>query len=176
MGRKKLGLVLSVLVLVLLLAYYWLGGFRAIEVSSLPCQEIELAGILYEGTPQDERLGESFKKIERLIGQNPGKSLHTVYYVEPAGKLDTMKVFVGLEKKGIDDGSVGLEHLSFSCKESIVARLSAHRFVMPGPLTVKKKIQEYANENGLEIEGIFIDKIIDASHVEVVAPVKPVPR
>jgi hypothetical protein len=47
-----------------------------------------------------------------------------------------------------------------------------NRFVMPGPEKTKKAILTFAKEEGLELEGLFIDRIIASDCVEVWAPIK----
>ena len=68
-------------------------------------------------------------------------------------------------------GSIPWTQLSVKCQKVIVASLKMSRFVMPGPEKTKKAIEAFAQENGLSVTGIFIDKIISSNHVEVWAPV-----
>jgi hypothetical protein len=43
---------------------------------------------------------------------------------------------------------------------------------MPGTNKVKSKLEEFAKENKLQLSGIFIDKIISETEVQVIAPIK----
>jgi len=152
---------------------YWgfekLGGFVPIEVQLIENQPENLAGITYRGTPGNEELGEIFQKMETQKGLHPGSHLHTIYEVEPAGKLDTMLVFVGINQNlPISD----LEFRSFENTSYLLAKIKSNKWVMPSPDAVKEKLAEFAEENQLELSGIYIDKIISENEVQVIAPVK----
>jgi hypothetical protein len=43
---------------------------------------------------------------------------------------------------------------------------------MPGPETIKEKIQAYAEANKLTLSGYYIDKIVSETEVHVLAPVR----
>lgn len=169
---KKTVFWVALIVLTLGMGYAQLGGFRPIDIVLVECTDLELVGVEFKGTPQDEMLAGSFKKVEGVQNDNPGSVLHTIYYVEPAGKRDTMHVFVGVQKASISRLLSDLTQKEVTCKKAVVAKISAHRFVMPSPLRIKRKIQEFASDEGLVLQEIFVDKLLDDSHVEVWAPVK----
>ncbi|MBW3470391.1 hypothetical protein [Arthrospiribacter ruber] len=167
MKTKPLIVTGVLLAVVAVLGLYMFGGFNEIEVQKENLGEISLVGIHYKGTPQDPKLKSSFEKIESLAEKNPEAFINTIYLIEPAGKLDTMEVFVGIEKKWAEDLS-SFEERNFDASSSIVANIQAHRFVMPGPKKVQKKINSFAKENKLEQPEIFIDQIISPNKVRVI--------
>ncbi|UJP65273.1 hypothetical protein [Mongoliitalea daihaiensis] len=169
--KKKL-LIFAVLFLVSagLVGFYQLGGFNPVEIE-VRTLDFTLSGTYYRGTPQDKRLTLAFKEIQKIQEANPEALLHTIYLVEPAGKLDTMEVYVGVNQD-LPAFLGSWDQLNFTNKKFVVASIQGNRFVMPGPEKVKKKIRAFAQENNLELEDIFIDKIISPEHVEVMAPVK----
>ena len=169
---KKTLFWIALLVLTVGLGYAQLGGFRPIDIVLVECTDLELVGVEFIGTPQDEMLAGGFRKVEGVQNDNPGSVLHTIYYVEPAGKRDTMHVFVGVQKTSILRSLPDFTQKKVSCGKAVVAKISAHRFVMPSPLRIKRKIQEFASDEGLVLQEIFVDKLLDDSHVEVWAPVK----
>jgi len=146
-----------------------LGGNNPIVIQKIEFTPPSLAGITYEGTPQDERLGKSFDRIETILSINPGKKLHTIYEVEPAGKLDTMRVFIGFDQSFKIDS---LEFKQFKESSFLIASIEANRWVMPGPNRVKEEIEAFANEKNLVLSGVFIDKILSDSKVQVIAPLR----
>ncbi|EOZ99125.1 hypothetical protein A33Q_0728 [Indibacter alkaliphilus LW1] len=143
------------------------GGFEEIEISSEDLGQIELVGVHYKGTPQNPELKASFEKMEQFANANPEAFLNTIYYIEPAGKLDTMEVFVGVEKQWIENVD-GLDSKSFDGSDAIIASIQGHRFVMPGPKKVQKKIEAYALENNKETPDLYIDQIFSPSKVRVI--------
>ncbi|MFC5193145.1 hypothetical protein ACFPIK_15335 [Algoriphagus aquatilis] len=169
---KKLGIAAIILLVIIAIGYYFfiqLGGNNPIEVTLINQSPETLAGKTFVGIPQDRRLEENFRAIETQQSLNPGSKIHTIYYIEPAGKLDTMKVFVGLN---LPFATGDLESKSFSEKKYLLAKVNANKWVMPGPNKVKTKLEEFAQENKFVLSGIFIDKIISESEVHVIAPIK----
>ncbi|MFC4873112.1 hypothetical protein [Negadavirga shengliensis] len=169
---KRTGILLAIVVFggLMLLIYGFMGGFKEVEISLENCTTIRLMGVDYHGTPQDKALGAAFRKVEAAGSEdNP---LHTVYFVEPAGKRDTLHVFVGVEANGALNDKSEWDTISFSCNQAVLATIEAHRLVMPGPENVKEKMAVFARENGVELQGIYIDKIIASDKVEIWAPVK----
>ncbi|EPR67552.1 hypothetical protein [Cyclobacterium qasimii] len=156
-------------VLALISVYFYLGGFKPIELKLDNCSDLNLVGVDYRGIPQDDTIGEYFREVEAARKNKP---LHTIYYIEPEGKRDSLHVFIGYESEVMDqNGTTPWTRQSVECQQVIVATLKMNRFVMPGPDKTKKAIQAFAQENDLTLNGIFIDKIISSNHVEVWAPV-----
>jgi hypothetical protein len=168
MKKKIIGGLLVFLFLGGILLFYILGGFNPIEIETENLGEIELSGVHFKGRPQDEALQEAFQKIEELKRLNPEATLHTIYYTEPAGKMDTMEVFVGLESKWVSYEEE-LKKISLEAQKAIVATITAHRFVMPGPLKVKARLEAFAKNQGLPKPEIFVDQIIGPNEVKVIA-------
>ncbi len=169
---KKAGIALLVL-LAIAAAAYWgfkaLGGNNTIQLGVMNQAPASLAGKTFRGIPQDKKLGETFQSIETLLSLHPGKKIHTIYLTEPAGKLDTMEVFVGLD---LPFAPADLESKTFSEQRFILATITGNQWVMPSPERVKEKIQLFAQEQNLILSGIFIDKILNDSTIQVIAPVK----
>lgn len=170
MNKKGIAVVIGLLFLLGVGIYYQLGGFNKIRFSIQDCNDIQLLGLTYRGTPQDEQLGQTFLHIEKLLDAQPQSTLHTIYYIEPAGKLDTMEVFVGMDYLPGWDQKGELETKSIPCTQMIVADIQAHRLVMPSPSRVKEELEAYAKEKGVKIQGLFVDQIISNKEVAVMAP------
>ena len=114
-------------------------------------------------------MGEIFEKIETQKGLHPGSFLHTIYEVEPAGKLDTMVVFVGINK---NLPLADLEFRTFENESYLLAKIKSNKWVMPSPETVKEKLEAFAKDNQVELSGTYIDKIISQEEIQVIAPIK----
>lgn len=169
---KKIGIAAVILLTAGTLAYFIfdrLGGNNPIMIELVDKSPPTLAGKSFKGIPQDKKLGETFQYIESLLSLNPGKKIHTIYYQEPAGKLDTMEVFVGLD---LPYAPIELESKAFSEKSHVLATIKASKWVMPGPEKVKARIKVFAQEKNLTLSGVFIDKIISEEEVQVIAPIR----
>lgn len=150
--------------------YAYLGGFNAVRLELVNCQDIELVGLDYQGTPQDKGIGSVFQIVE---GERKGSPLYTIYYVEPSGKRDTLHVFVGVEvKNSVNKPGDGWIKKTFDCQRAIRASMEMHQLVMPGANSVKQQISDFAKAKGVNPKGLFIDKIISRNKVEVLAPIK----
>lgn len=169
---KKLGIAAIILVALAILGYFGfdqLGGNNPIQIELMDNPPPTLAGKTYRGTPQDKKLAETFRSIEVLLALHPGKKIHTIYYLEPAGKLDTMEVFVGLD---LPFSPADLESKTFSETRFVRATIRGNKWIMPGPETIKEKIGDYARKNQLILSGVFIDKLVSEGEVQVIAPVQ----
>ncbi len=151
--------------------YDRMGGFAPIEPSVVPCSDITLVGKLYRGTPQDKGLSETFKEVEDYKKGKCGSNLYTMYEIEPAGKLDTLQLFVGLEGQMNDPIPAGWISKAVSCKEAVSVQLTSHRMVMPSPRKVRDAILDFAEKYQLRVEEPFIEKLINERNVEILAPI-----
>ncbi|NVJ84883.1 MAG: hypothetical protein HWE15_01160 [Algoriphagus sp.] len=171
MRNKFIIILISLAVLGLggLFLFNYLGGNNPIEISLINQKPAPLSGIHYRGTPQDPSLRTAFEKIETEKALRPGSFLHTIYQVEPAGKLDTMEVFVGLDQLLVGEE---FEQRIFEESKYLLAKIHGNRWVMPGPEKVKNAINAFADSANLELSEIFIDKIVSENEVHVIAPMK----
>lgn len=167
-------LLIGAIILSLLIGFgYWgfdqLGGNNPVRIELVNKSPETLLGKTFIGTPQDEKLAKLFKEILKEKSLRSGTFLHTIYETEPAGKLDTMKVFVGINQLLPEEG---FELKTFEEDSYLVAVITGSSWVMPGPKTIKAKLENYAAENNLKLTGIFIDKIIEENEVHVIAPIR----
>lgn len=167
MKKTAIGIILVFVFALSLFFFYLLGGFNNIEIERQNLGQIELSGIHFLGTPVDESLKDAFRTIETLTKESEGAKLHTIYYLEPEGKRDTMEVFVGIESQWTKNQE-SLVSLEFDGSSAIVAHIKAHRIVMPGPEKVKNKIREFAKLNQLEEPDLYIDQIVDSNRIRVI--------
>lgn len=170
--RKRLliALILSAFFVVLgFWGFDYLGGNNPILIQKVDKSPPSLVGKTYRGTPQDPLLGKTFDEIEGLVGIHPMTKLHTYYQIEPAGKLDTLTVFVGLD---LSFPLEGYEFLEFEGSQFLLGSIEANPWVMPSPLTVQEEMETYAKENGFALQGIFIDRILSPNQIQVIAPLK----
>ncbi|EAZ80268.1 hypothetical protein [Algoriphagus machipongonensis] len=172
MMSKKFAVILITLILLTGIGYWGfnrLGGNAPIDIQVIDQSPPTLVGLNYRGTPQDPKLEEAFNSVETEMDLHPGSKLHTIYYSEPAGKLDTMEVFVGIDQPLPVQN---FETMSFKESKYLLATIKSSKWVMPNPTTVQKKLKEFAQNHQLELTGIFIDKIISETEVQVIAPIK----
>jgi hypothetical protein len=170
--QKKL-LAVTVILSLLIGFGYWgfdrLGGNNPVVIELVNKKPESLLGNTFIGIPQDEKLAQLFKETLTQKSLRSGTYLHTIYEAEPAGKLDTMKVFVGINQFLPEDG---FELKTFEEDRYLLAIITGSSWVMPGPKAIKAKLEEYAAKNNLRLTGVFIDKIIQEDEVHVIAPIQ----
>lgn len=172
MKKTSIAVVIALLLISLPLVYWQLGGFNPITIRIENREDIRLLGLMYRGTPQDAGMLGTFRQIEGVISEYTGSRLHTIYYTEPAGKLDTLEVFVGVEYEEEIHEQENLDLNVIECSQVIVAAIEAHRLVMPSPERVKAEIASFALNRNISTQGVYVDRIIDDRRVEVIAPVR----
>ena len=172
MKKTSIAVLVILLLLSLPIIYWQLGGFNPIHISVKERADVKLLGLTYRGTPQDPGMLGTFQQIEEVINKYPQSRLHTLYDIEPAGKLDTLEVFVGVEFKEEINEQEELTLRQIECSQVIVAEIEAHRLVMPSPEKVKSQIESFAISQNILTQGLYVDKIIDDRRVEVIAPVR----
>jgi hypothetical protein len=170
--QKKL-LIVTVILTVFIGFGYWgfdqLGGNNPVVIELVNKKPESLLGNTFVGIPQDVRLAKIFEETLTQKSLKTGTFLHTIYEIEPAGKLDTMKVFVGINQLLPEEG---FELKTFEEDRYLLAIITGSSWVMPGPKTIKAELENYAAENNLTLTGIFIDKIIREDEVHVIAPIR----
>ncbi len=167
---KKTLIIIGIVAVLGFGVFAYLGGFKDYSITVMEQKSLHLYGLTYRGTPQDEGLKNTFQKIEAALTDQAEATLHTIYYIEPAGKLDTMNVFVGLDKVN-DDVKVNWEEKVIQGEQFLMADLRYNKLVMPRPATIKEDMQDYAEEHRLTLSGIFIDRLLREDHVQVWAPI-----
>ncbi|MBN7817885.1 hypothetical protein [Algoriphagus pacificus] len=170
---KKRFAIGALLLVIMMGVGYWgfdkMGGNNPIEIKVIDKNPPTLVGLFYRGTPQDPALEKAFKSVESQKGLHPGSFLHTIYYSEPAGKLDTLEVFIGIDQ---NLPIAEFELKDFEESQYLLATIRGSKWVMPNPTTVQEKLKEFASSNQLKLTGIFIDKIVSESEVQVLAPIQ----
>lgn len=172
MAKTSIAILVGLLLVSLPIFYWQLGGFNPIRITIEDRGDLKLLGLTYRGTPQDPGMLGTFQQIEDIINKYPQSKLHTLYDIEPAGKLDTLEVFVGVEFQEEINEQEDLDLREIECSQVVVANIEAHRLVMPSPEKVKSQIESFATNQNISTQGIYVDKIIDDRRVEVIAPLK----
>lgn len=169
--QKKIFIVTGILGLLVVFGYWGfdrLGGNNPVVIQLVDKKPESLLGRTFVGTPQDPRLAKIFEETLAQKSLKSGTFLHTIYEIEPAGKLDTMKVFVGINQLLPEEG---YELKTFNEERYLIAIITGSSWVMPSPKTIKAELENYALKNNLNLSGIFIDKIIQENEVHVIAPI-----
>ncbi len=169
--RKSYFIILFIVLgVAFLIIYANLGGFKDIQVEKKELSEIRLKGKYFRGTPLDPELEKTFQEIQAESKNQSENSFYTIYILEPAGKTDTLHVFVGLEDLNLNYPK-NWDSLNFTKGVYLTASIESHPLVMPSPESVKEAIISFALQEELPKPLLFIEKIIAKNKVQVIAPI-----
>lgn len=161
------------LAILLLVLYTYLGGFTKPDVKLTTSKAMYVAGIPFEGTLQDEALGEAFKKAANILetSQLDGE-LGNIYYNNPESKSDSIKAFIGIV---IPDSVVKLpEGYTVRIVEGgrKVVRAEANADISLLPRKLYAAVFDYAEEENLKLQDFFVEWFPAKDRGVVEVPIK----
>ena len=159
MTRKVLGFSVSLIVILLAVVYYKLGGFNSLQVETIEVNNYHLVGRYFEGSYKSDTVGRYFEEMRGyldtgiLIGQ-----LVIIYDQELIEKHGKTRSFIGvmLEQNQLSSHE-DLEKREIPAKRSIRVSKDAHIAVMPNPDRIDRLIQAYAQDEDLTASELNIE-------------------
>lgn len=173
MTRKVLGFSVSLIVILLAVVYYKLGGFNSLQVETIEVNNYHLVGRYFEGSYKRDTVGRYFEEMRSYLdtGILTGQ-LVIIYNQELIGKHGKTRSFIGimLEQNllsSIDD----LEKREIPAKGSIRVSKDAHIAVMPNPDRIDRLIQAYAKDEDLTASELNIEIYYDNNRLVIERPI-----
>lgn len=173
MTRKLIIAILAVVFSILGFIYVKLGGLNepTLEVADSPGYFI--TGRFYKGSYNDEAVENIFYEVRQLLKEGRLHGILTiVYYKDPMEAEGQVENFIGIatpEKTTMVPP--GLEQRKIPPGKFLRATIEAHTAVMPVPGTIKEKLAALANDQGLEMGDISIEKYYSDYKLVVEVPV-----
>lgn len=178
--RKILLVVVPIVLVVATLIYWQLGGFKEAQAEIV---EVEggytLVGKHYLGTLKHPALQNILDEVgERWErGELPGV-LTVAVIKEPVTDKDTVEQFIGVLQPAsvkLPQLPEGYEIMQVEAQKAIRVSLDAHASVWPTPDKLRRKAEDYARENGLNIQPhMLLEKYYGSQRLEVELPLVPV--
>ena len=173
MTRKVLGFSVSLMVMLLAVVYYKLGGFNSLQVETIEVNNYHLVGRYFEGSFKSDTVGRYFEEMRGyldngiLVGQ-----LVIIYDQEAVGRHGKVKSFIGvaLEENRLSSFD-DLEKREISAKRSIRVSKNAHIAVMPNPDRVDRLIQAYARDEDLVVSELNIEIYYNNNRLVIERPI-----
>ncbi|MTI31667.1 hypothetical protein [Xanthovirga aplysinae] len=156
------------------IVYIQLGGFNEVKISVKENINYTLIGKSFEGRYKSKEVKNIFFDTRRLLeeGELHG-TLAIIYDQDPSENEGNMKSFTGIIlEKPISKIPKGFEERKFKAFTVVQAQINAHPLVMPTPEKIKEKLKIYAQEQGLELQDISIEKLVGERELVVEIPVK----
>ncbi|GHA63954.1 GyrI-like domain-containing protein [Pontibacter akesuensis] len=155
---KKLLYVMAGFAILLLVFYTYLGGFTDPEVTIATSKPMYVAGQPFEGSVEDEALGNAFQRAAQLLEQNELQgTLGNIYYNNPDNSGDSIRAFIGII---IPDSTVKLPQ-GYTLRKVpggrkvVHAEVNARVAMAPGKLY--EAVFDYAKEQNLQLEEYYVE-------------------
>lgn len=172
----KKGVIIGLIVLLGLavLFYNHLGGFNELQIRTLDGVSYKIAGKFYSGRYKDRQIEEDFNEIKAKVEQNELDGIFAIItYKEPSQHEGEIELFTGVILNDMpQELPENYEIREITASKAVEASLEAHPAVFPTAENVRVQMQEYAVEQGLELQEITIDKYLGEGHLGVVIPAK----
>lgn len=172
--RKSYQYLFIVIILtIILILYYRLGGFRGPEITYVNIHEYRLAGSYYEGSLKNDRWEQLFQKTRKYVTGGLLKGpLVILWYNHPKEDTDEARAFIGVELHDGEEIPEGLEVREIKMDGVVRATIRAHALVMAKPEDIEEKIRDFARNKDLVLQNIMIDKYPEESLVISEIPVQ----
>lgn len=157
--KKVVGFIILIIVLSII-SYAFLGGFKSIEKSVEQNPLIHIAGIEYKGKIGSDSLQQLFMESKDLVeSEETATSIAIVYYGEADNKSGAVHNFVGVV---VGDNPVyempdKWEIKTFKKNHSVKGCIEANVLAMPTPEDMLEELRIYAEEQSLATDSIFIE-------------------
>lgn len=157
---KKFIYALIALVMVAIVIYAFLGGFKSIEKSVEQDVLVHIAGYEYVGKIGSDSLERLFMQSKALVeSEEAADAVAIVYYGEADPKTGAVHNFMGVL---INDAPIykmpkNWEIKTFERKQSVKGCIEANVLAMPTPDDMLAELRTYAQEQNMETDSIFVE-------------------
>lgn len=155
---KKLFYVMAGFAVLLLVFYTYVGGFTAPDVQVTTSETVYVAGVPFEGSVEDEAIGDLFQRAAQLLEQNELQgTLGNIYYNDPDKSGDSIRAFIGII---IPDSTARLPQgytLRTVPGGRQVVRAEVNARIAVAPQKLYEAVFDYAQEEKLELEDFYVE-------------------
>ncbi|RIJ37719.1 GyrI-like domain-containing protein [Pontibacter oryzae] len=155
---KKLLYVMAGFAILLMVFYTYIGGFTEPEVTMATSQAMYVAGAPFEGSVEDEAMGQLFQRAAKVLDQKELEGmLGNIYYNDPDKSGDSIRAFIGII---IPDSSVVLPSgytLRTVPGGRRVVRAEVNASVAMSPRKLYAAVFDYAEEEKLKLEEFYVE-------------------
>lgn len=156
-------------------AYWKMGGLKSATVTAeTTTRPYFLAGTYYEGPADNEAFGDLTRRAYeiRRSGQLRG-DFSNLFYSSPESARDSARVFVGLLVADTTSQKLpaGYKYRTFAAGQKVLhAHIDASYMVAPDKLY--SGIKDYAGQQGLTLQNVYLERFPEKGEPEVWAPLK----
>ncbi|HET8861150.1 hypothetical protein [Marivirga sp.] len=157
---KKALFIIIPLIIISLVAYSILGGFKNIEKSIEKDVMIHIAGTEYKGKIGSDSLQMLFMQAKNLVeSEETASSIAIAYYGEADTKTGIVHNFIGVVvgDEPIYNMPKDWEIKTFTKTNSVKGCIEANVIAMPTPEDMLQDLKLYAEEKSLAVDSMFIE-------------------
>ncbi len=169
MRQKRIIIGIGVFFTICLALYAYLGGFQEVKLTVESEDEYHIIGKYFEGKVESDTMKTIFLEAKTMAEKKIINGTVVVLYYKDASKGDDeIECFAGLLLLNKPENiPLGMEYRNFKSKGVIRAKFDGHRIVTPNPSRVKEEVNNYAKENNLTLQSLFIEKYFSNNAIEV---------
>ncbi|MBK6266502.1 hypothetical protein JKA74_15765 [Marivirga sp. S37H4] len=156
---KKYIIVASIIILAILI-YYILGGFKPVEKALVENTSIRILGTHYEGEIGSDSLQKLFMQARGLVETEANAtSIAIAYFGEANTESGQVSNFIGANVTGQIKGSTPdyWEYKNFTAPKSVKGCIEANILVMPTPEDMLDELKHFASEQEVSADTVFVE-------------------
>lgn len=157
---KKALYIVTTIVVVSVIIYAVLGGFKEIEKSIEKDVLVHIAGTEYQGKIGSDSLQMLFMQAKDLVeSEATATAIAIAYYGEADTKTGAVHNFIGVEvgDEMIYQMPENWEIKTFERSTSVKGCVEANVLAMPTPDDMLQDLKSYAQEKSIEVDSMFIE-------------------
>jgi hypothetical protein len=159
MKRSYLYLLLAVFMVLVLIIYNQLGGFKEVVFTRVEPFEYRITGKEFNGKITEKEWENLFYEMKDYLDNDMlHGDLVIVWYQQPDKETKTGKAFVGIDMKEDVEIPDSLVFRKISCKGILRAELIGNILVLPKPEKVIGDLQDFALKEGVISGELVIDR------------------
>ncbi|WKK76138.1 hypothetical protein QYS49_01625 [Marivirga salinae] len=157
---KKTLIVIIALIIVSLIAYAILGGFKEVEKSIEEDVLVHIAGTEYQGKIGSDSLQMLFMQAKELVeSEATATAIAIAYYGEADDKTGAVHNFIGVEvgDEMIYEMPKDWEIKTFKRSTSVKGCIEANVLAMPTPDDMLQELKMFAIDKNVAVDSMFIE-------------------
>ncbi|WP_296623331.1 hypothetical protein [Marivirga sp.] len=157
---KKALLIITALIIVSIIAYAILGGFKEVEKSIEEDALVSIAGTEYQGKIGSDSLQMLFMQAKDLVeSEATANAIAIAYYGEADAKTGAVYNFIGVAigDEMIYEMPKGWEIKTFKRSTSVKGCIEANVLAMPTPDDMLQELKMFAIDQNIAVDSMFIE-------------------
>lgn len=157
---KKALFIIVPLIIIIIIAYAFLGGFKEVDKSVEESVLVHIAGTEYIGKIGSDSLQNLFMQAKGLVeSEETATSIAIAYYGEANEITGAIHNFIGVQvgDEPIYKMPADWEIRTFKRPTSVKGCIEANVLAMPTPDDMLQDLKVYATENSIAVDSVFIE-------------------